>query len=372
MLEIKTQPRVVITIINWKAWKDTIECLESVYTIDYKNYYTIVIDNGSNDESVDQIKKWADKNGINYKNVKFKKNMKCNVINSSEKDLVIIENDENFGFSKANNIGARIADGDYVVFLNNDAIVDKHWLNELVVCFENGDDVVACSSKIMFYSERSKVNYAGGQLTLLGKGIEIGFNETDKKSLNNASITGSLCGCSLIIRKEIFLSVGGFNENYFSYHEDSDLSWRLWIYGYKLQYVPSSIVYHKFRGSWTKKHKQRVVYGVCNRACNIVTNLELRNMFLGLFVHAFYVLGEITAYSLTGQILLVPAILTGTLCFLRSLPFATRKREVVQTRRRKSDDYLIKRGILLGFQSIFSLIIRSFRVKIQSPKQKFQ
>jgi len=106
-------PKVAIIIVNWDGWEDTIECLESLYRIDYPNYEIIIIDNHSQDDSVRRIKDY-----------------------SEGKELTIIENEDNYGFAEGNNIGIRYAlkylKPKYILLLNNDTVVDKDFLKELI------------------------------------------------------------------------------------------------------------------------------------------------------------------------------------------------------------------------------------------------
>ncbi|MEN6514775.1 glycosyltransferase, partial [Methanoculleus sp.] len=152
-----SMPRVSIIILNWNGWKDTIECLESVYQITYQNYDVIVVDNGSENESIEKIKEYARGNlevtsrffdysrenkplhYIEYSldETKAEKGKEAEIADlPSWKKLILINNMKNYGFAEGNNIAIRYAlkvlNPEYVLLLNNDTIVDRNFLDELV------------------------------------------------------------------------------------------------------------------------------------------------------------------------------------------------------------------------------------------------
>ena len=167
-------PRVSIIILNWNGWKDTIECLESLYKITYPNYDVIVVDNGSKDDSVEKIKAYA--NGeIKVESKFFKynpKNKPIKVFEVSEEDarygrfkrtlynkfdvnrrMILIRNKDNYGFTGGNNIAIQFAlnvlNPDYVLLLNNDTVVDRNFLSELVKVAESDNRIGVLQPKIL-------------------------------------------------------------------------------------------------------------------------------------------------------------------------------------------------------------------------------
>jgi len=150
-------PRVTIIILNWNGWEDTVECLESIFQINYHNFVVIVVDNASEDDSIEKLRQYC--NGIlkvnskffyysslnkpielfEYTNNELEKTFNSNTKNLSNK-LFLIKNSKNYGFAKGNNIGIEYAintfDPDYVLLLNNDTVVDKEFLKELVLYVE--------------------------------------------------------------------------------------------------------------------------------------------------------------------------------------------------------------------------------------------
>lgn len=233
----RTLPIVSIIILNWNGKKDTMECLRSLKKTDYpKNKYEIiVVDNGSTDDSVKTIKRL-------FPDVKIKKNKK------------------NLGFAQGNNIGAKIAKGNFLVFLNNDTTVEKNWLKPLANKILD-NDVGACMPKIVYTSYHGKkkkiINTAGGGFTRFGFPYLIGEGEK-KEKYNKSELIFWSSGCCLMIKKQLFFKLNGFDKNFVMYAEDFDLSWRVWNEGYKVMFVPDSVIYHK--GGQTIRRLERSKY----------------------------------------------------------------------------------------------------------------
>ena len=131
-------PMVKIIILNWNGWQDTIECLESIFQISYPNYQIIVVDNGSTDGSAAKIRDWAEGKGIIENN-----------------KLVLIEQRENLGFARGNNVGIRYAldrrVADYILILNNDTVVAPDFLTHLVENLEKCPRAVLAAPQVIDY-----------------------------------------------------------------------------------------------------------------------------------------------------------------------------------------------------------------------------
>ena len=157
MKDEHVDPRVAIIVLNWNGWENSIECLESIYKIDYPNYDLILVDNASDDDSIEKIRGYCggkievESNYVNYTDQNKPINVReidhhemmeieledVNGLNH-EKNLLFIKNDKNYGFAEGNNIAIRFAmeklDPEYVLLLNNDTVVDNKFLNELITC----------------------------------------------------------------------------------------------------------------------------------------------------------------------------------------------------------------------------------------------
>ena len=265
------EQKVSIIILNWNGWKDTIECLESIYKIDYPNYDIIVVDNGSEDESIDMIRKYAagdleiESNFfefnqhnkpikiLEYTNIELESlsNMKTRFNNLYPNNiypnnkLILIKNDHNSGFSEGNNIGMKfsleILNPDYILLLNNDTVVDKHFLTELISFANNDPNIGIVGPKVSYYDNPDKIAYIGHNVDLCNGKIS---NPNVKNGSSLVKID-FVVGCGLLIKKIVIKDIGMLDPNYFLYYEDVDWCLRARNSGYEIVYVPKSKIWHK-------------------------------------------------------------------------------------------------------------------------------
>jgi GT2 family glycosyltransferase len=176
----------------------------------------------------------------------------------------VISLKENKGIVIPYNLGASAARGSLVSFLNNDMEVDPDWLLPLVLAVEGTECVAGCASKYINYYERGKIDDycgAGSFIDNYGNAVNRGYGEIDKGQFNSQEEV--FYGTS-IFKKDLFMKVGGFDESFFGYYDETDLCWRLHRFGYKILFVPESVIYHM--GSVTssdrstnKKKPQKII-----------------------------------------------------------------------------------------------------------------
>lgn len=259
-------PNVTIIILNWNGWQDTIECLESLYQIDYPNYHVIVVDNASSDESLQKIKEYCDgklevKSGFfeyNHENKPF------NVLKYTENelrsiknhelcpfDLLIIKNSENHGFAGGNNIGIRFAldilISDYILLLNNDTVVDPNFLDELIEVAESNKSFGFVGPKTYYYDKKKIIQTTGGCRIHLNRAepfhVDLGEEDVGQydKDINIDYVSGSCILC----KREVIEQIGLMDEAHFMYWEEADWCFRGAKYGYKSIYAYKSKIWHK-------------------------------------------------------------------------------------------------------------------------------
>lgn len=264
-------PQVTVIIINWNGWEDTIECLESLYQINYSNYNVIVVDNNSQDDSLDKIRDYAHgkiplksdffqynldnkpfkiKEFTNEESESLKFNQKDFKQSKSCKNLTIIKNKKNYGFAEGNNIGIRFAlkslNPNYILLLNNDTVVGKDFLKELVDAGEKNKEIGILGPKIYYYNEPEVIWSAGCRISWkLARGIQIGTNESDHGQYNKQREVEYVSGSAFLLKTELINKTGLMNKDYFLYFEESDLTLRANQAGYKSLYVPNAKVWHK-------------------------------------------------------------------------------------------------------------------------------
>ncbi|MCL5877703.1 MAG: glycosyltransferase family 2 protein [Candidatus Bathyarchaeota archaeon] len=251
-LNSASQPKVVIIILNWNGWKNTIECLESLYQIDYPKYTIILVDNGSKDGSIQQIRNYAEGKSkvestfFEYdptnKPIKLFKQPE-NVTFDFNKELVLIENPMNYGFATGTNIALKYAQKqhtDYALLLNNDIVVDKHFLSRLILEAEKNPEIGIAGPTLYQYKRPATVDFAGENLTLWRvKGKEYTTTSTRPREVDKIE------GSCMLIKRVVLDKVGLLYTKFWTYWEETDLCFRAKKAGYRVVYVPESMVWHK-------------------------------------------------------------------------------------------------------------------------------
>jgi hypothetical protein len=265
------KPNVSIIVLNWNGWNDTIECLESLYQINYPNYNVIVVDNGSEDESIKKIKDYC--NGeievksdffeyySNNKPIKIlevdNKESEDKIILKSEfldlpsnNKLILIKNDKNYGFAEGNNIGIRFTlnqhETDYVLLLNNDTVVHENFLEKMVKKGENARLNGIIGPKIYFYDNKNIIQATSIKINLKKGTTKInGLKEVDQGQYDNETKSNSVPGSCILIKREVIDKVGLLNKDYFCYWEENEFCMRAVKAGYMCIYTPEPNIWHK-------------------------------------------------------------------------------------------------------------------------------
>ncbi len=259
------KPKVAVVILNWNGWKDTIECLESLYQIKYPNYSVVVVDNDSQDESLEKIRNYA-LGKIMVKSAFFEydnDNKPIEMGECSKKEsegdkncltqdncLILIKSDKNYGFAEGNNIGIRYAlknlNADYILLLNNDTVVDTDFLNGLVNIAEGSEDIGIVGPKIYYYDNPNNIWCIGGKIDWkFARGLHVGTNKVDAGQYNEIREFDYISGSAFLIKREVLEKTGLMDEKFFLYFEETDLALRASKEGYKSVYVPEAKIWHK-------------------------------------------------------------------------------------------------------------------------------
>ena len=247
---------VSVVIPNWNGKRFLGECLESVFDQDFDAFEVIVVENGSIDGSAE----W---------------------VSDRFPQVRLIRNRRNLGFAKAVNQGFEAARGSYCVALNNDTRVAPGWLRSLVGPLDRDLHVGAVSSRVVFYHDPGRIYNAGIRITALGEPRNLGFGAPVDQYAVPRRVDGA-CACSAAYRKEALERVGFFDERFFCYHEDVDLSWRLRKDDWEIVYAPDSVVFH--HGSGATRHLSR--FARTHSAKNLLL-MNLKNGSpLQMLVHA--------------------------------------------------------------------------------------
>jgi hypothetical protein len=275
-------PKVSVIILNWNGWKDTIECLESLYQIDYPNYDIVLVDNDSKDDSIQRIMEYCKgklkqkspfynynpKNKpiqiFEYTKEETEKNLQTNKSKyqelPSDKKLILIKNDKNYGFAEGNNIGIRYSlntlNSHYILLLNNDTVVEKHFLTEMVETGENDDKIAVIGSKTFYYNFNDKTDV----LWSVGGTIDLsrypGYHDIDLNdklpTIKNSKIDVDWISGAVLLIKTDMLPSKLLNSEFFFGCEDVDLCIEMKNKGFKMITNLNAIVWHKAGASKSK------------------------------------------------------------------------------------------------------------------------
>lgn len=185
----------------------------------------------------------------------------------------VLKNPTNLGFSGGNNVGARYARSDWIAFLNPDMRVAPDWLAAMLHAAQ--DPTVDCVASRIMNWDGSLVDFGGAAMNFYGYGMQEGVGAPVTESCTEDKYVLFPCGGAMLIRKKVFLTAGGFDEDYFAFFEDADLGWRLWILGYAVKYAGQAVVYHHHHGSWGQvPERNRQTLYERNTLATILKNYE--------------------------------------------------------------------------------------------------
>ncbi len=265
--------RCAVVLVNWNGWADTIECLESVFRLDYPVVRVVVCDNGSEDGSLEKIRLWAegrldvfveaDNPLRSHSWPPIAKPVKCVVYDRARTEslgdgteqprLELIDIGENLGFAGGNNVGLRyllsLNDCDFVWLLNNDTVVHSSALQALVTRMEEAPMAGMCGSTLMRYDAPGEVQARGGgwYCKWIGLPWHLGQLGAAKNPVNRDRIEkwmNYVVGASLFVRRDFLEKVGLMTEDYFLFFEELDWAMR-GRSRFRLAFAPQSSVFHK-------------------------------------------------------------------------------------------------------------------------------
>jgi GT2 family glycosyltransferase len=234
--------KVSIITVNFNQTEVTCALLESLRQLTYPNFEVIIVDNGSVKDNPEPI-------AARYPEFK------------------LIKSPVNLGFAGGNNLGVKSAEGDFLMFLNNDTEVDPGFLEPLVAKLESDKKIGMVSPKIRFHHTPDTIQYAGytplSKITLRQR--LIGFREKDTGQYDQGSETFSIHGAAMMIPRRVIDEVGIMAEMFFLYYEEHDWAMRVKKAGYTIHYVPQSLVLHKESISTGKESPLKAYYINRNR-----------------------------------------------------------------------------------------------------------
>jgi GT2 family glycosyltransferase len=331
-------PRVTVVIPNWNGERFLGLCLGSLRRQTFPDFEAVLVDNGSSDGSVGLVER-------------------------DFPEMRIVSLGENRGFSAAANAGIEASEAGYVALLNNDTEQDPGWLAALVRAAEEHPEAGLFASKLVDYHDRRFLDGAGDALRLSGFPYRLGHGERDRGQFDERAYVFSACAAAALYRRGMLDDVGHFDEDFVSYCEDGDLSFRAQLAGYSCLYVPDAVVYHMGSASTGGKRSATATrLGTRNSLSLLVKNLPV---VAAPHILPFFLLEQLARLLTAAAVGTLGAHLRGLSGALRHLPLMLEKRREIQGRKRVSDREI--RGLLRESSlAAAASIARRLRDRIES------
>lgn len=235
-------PKVYFIVLNFNAYKDTIECLKSLKAITYPNYEIVVVDNASKDNSFEKI-------------------------SETFKDITLLRSENNYGYANGNNIGIKYTlskKAEYVCILNNDVVVEKNFLEPLMERMLIEPQLGLIGPCICDFYQRDHIQAMGSSLNMV-TGLTRARLKNDlwEEHKEEEREVGYLGGACFIIKAEVFNKIGFIPENYFLFFEETEFCLKALQSEFKMLCLAKSRVYHK--GSFTISKYSGLSYFFLNR-----------------------------------------------------------------------------------------------------------
>lgn len=253
-------PLVSIVIPHHSGQETLRKCLKSAWETDYPRKEIFVVDNNSQDGSVESA--------IDL-----------------YPDTRVVRSRENLGYAGGCNRGLREAKGKYVLFLNDDAIIASNMLSLTVKACEDDHLIAACQPKILSLTEQRKFDYAGaagGMMDRFGYPFALGriffAIESDEKQYDETGDIFWASGAAMLVRKSVIDEVGSFDEDYFAHMEEIDLCWRFHLAGYRVVAVPAAVVYHSSGTTLKSGSSRKIFLNHRNSLLMLLKNYELLSL----------------------------------------------------------------------------------------------
>lgn len=304
--------KIAVVVPNWNGADSLSLCLDSLLSQSVKAH-VIVVDNGSSDRSLEILKQYS--------------------------EVEVIRHSVNKGYAGGTNAGLKRAielGYDYVAAFNNDAIADKSWLEELIKVLDSNEEVGVATCKLLG-ADGQHIDSTGDYYTVWGLPYPRGRGEADVNKYDDQTEVFAASGGASLYRVTMLKEIGLFDEDFFAYYEDVDLSFRAQLANWKVKYVPSAVAYHQI-GATSSKIKGFSTYQTMkNQPLLLLKNVPSKYLFkVGwrfTLAHAFFFIRAVGR----GQAL--PA-LRGDLKGTYLLFTGFKKRREVQSKKKVSDKYI--------------------------------
>lgn len=243
--------RASVVIVSYNAKQELMACLASVLRSLPDDSELIVVDNASIEDNAEAVK-------------------------AGFPEITLIRSDTNLGFAAGCNLGVRNARGQHLVFLNPDTLVESGWLDALVAPFEADDRIGLVTARILLMADPERLNTCGCDVHISGLTLCRGMGRPRDMYLEVEEV-GAISGAAFAIQRNLFETLGGFDEEMFLYLEDTDLSWRARLAGFKTVCAPGCIILHDYELRITPL---KVYWEERNRYLMLLKSLKWKTLIL--------------------------------------------------------------------------------------------
>lgn len=269
---------ISVIIVNYNGKKYLKDCIGSLLLNKTPKFEIIVVDNGSTDSSLEILKD--------------------PLIHNSKYKIHLIKNRTNLGFAGGNNIGIKYAKGEYVLLLNNDTVVENFFLTNLLKAFKEIPNLGCAQPKIVLMRDPNVIDSCGSFFTDSSFLYHYGYDKNQELEIYNKPFpVFSVKGVAMLIRKSLVGKIGLFDDDFWSYYEETDFCHRVWLAGYECWYYPKAKIFHAAGGTTlTYFHNSFIQFqNFKNKLMSFIKNFQFStlikfvplylviNLFLGLF-----------------------------------------------------------------------------------------
>lgn len=300
--------KVSVIILTWNGITYLDECLGSLAMQNFRDFETILVDNGSNDGSAAYVR-------------------------STYPWVLLLELPQNVGFAEGNNRGLALAQGDYIVTLNNDTKVAPDFLEELARTADCDPGIGMVAARMRSYYRTERIDAAGLKIGSNGLGYNIGIGKIDDGRYDSVPLFGP-CGGAALYRRKMLDEIGFFDPDFFAYYEDFDLAWRARLADWKAIAAPRALVYHVHSATGGEMSRFKVYHTQRNKWFVIIKNWPASLLLRHL---ASILCADLASFCLAVLRGRGPAALRARLDVLCGIGRLLQKRHEVQNKRKLSD-----------------------------------
>lgn len=257
---------VSIIVLNWHS-KNSIEaCVESLLQQSYSHREIILVDNASQDGSLELLR------------------------SKYHSRISIIQNERNLGFAEGVNTGIRSSQGEFIALLNADATAHPDWLQHLVSTMTQSLNIGMCTSKIYLTGKDRLLDNVGSQICMDGLGRAKGRMEPDQGQFDHLQEALSPSGCAGFYRRKMLEEIGGFDSSFFAYMEDVDMGLQGHLLGYENRFVPQAVAHHQLSSSAGLVSTLKAYYVERNRLWVVIKCFPMNRLLLsfGITLQRFF------------------------------------------------------------------------------------